>query len=216
MNPCFASDRRAIIFSHDKTFWTEKFANERSDISHVSVVPPVIDFYKTPYTGCEALSVLVIVDHMLEAKHDTEMFIILNLAITRAQFEVMIIVKEKYRNRMEKFIRIPSRLDRILMHAGNQLPVDLTFLKTVEWTKDMTSFVQKLTRIAIQRSDERLLGSILDKVPAFRIPLGRPSLINHSPSNQALSKIQEFLDKDKKCSLKIRSIFFSPQVSGNS
>ena len=45
------------------------------------------------------------------------------------------------------------------MDASNQLPIDLGFLDySTPPSKEVAHFIEKLSRIAVQRSDEKLLG----------------------------------------------------------
>ncbi|XP_075241886.1 uncharacterized protein LOC142336829 isoform X2 [Convolutriloba macropyga] len=58
------------------------------------------------------------------------------------------------------------------MDASNQLPVDFEFLSpTMNWNNEVAMFVEKLVRIAVQRSDEKLLACILRKIPENRVPI---------------------------------------------
>ena len=109
LNPKLSFDRAAIVFTDDFEFWKLKLSQERTDVTKIITVMPDIDFYKTSFTGFEVLSIIIYVDKFLDPNHDQEMFVALNLAITRAQYEVLVLVNNDYKHRVKSFFRPPTR-----------------------------------------------------------------------------------------------------------
>ena len=115
LNTKLSIDRKAIVFTDNVDFWASKLKNERSDITKTIAVLPVIDFYNISFTGFEALSVVIYVDKLLATKYDDEMLVTLNLAITRAQYEVMVLVRHDLKKRVKEFFRPPTRLELLFV-----------------------------------------------------------------------------------------------------
>ena len=165
LNPIFSTDRRAIVFSEHEQAW--KDALEKENLSTVSIVSPRSNFYSVPFTGCEALSVVVIIEDLPNEIHDKRAFGVINLAITRAQYEVCVFCHSDVFQRVEKFLTGSGRKwSLILLDVVNVLNVDLGFLPPYKkWDRHTCELVEKLLQFAVQQANVNLFNSMLDTFP---------------------------------------------------
>ena len=162
---CFASNRRALVFSDKPEVWERRFESE--SLVKLTIVSPRTNFKSAPYTGCEAWSIIIIVDDMPHEIHDKRTFGVLNLAITRAQYEVCIFAADIVYKRIENFLeQNECYWENILIDAANHIPIDLSFLKPfVQWDKKTQDFVAKLFQIAMINSNVKLFEKLLNLYP---------------------------------------------------
>ncbi|XP_063718040.1 uncharacterized protein LOC134845113 [Symsagittifera roscoffensis] len=99
--------------------------------------------------------------------HDKRTFGVLNLAITRAQYEVCIFAADIVYKRIENFLeQNECYWENILIDAANHIPIDLSFLKPfVQWDKKTQDFVAKLFQIAMINSNVKLFEKLLNLYP---------------------------------------------------
>ena len=161
----FRDDRRVIIFSESELNWSDHFSKE--NLTKVTVVSTATNFFSAPFTGCEAWSVVIIIDNLPHSIHDSRTFPVINLAITRAQYEVCIFAHTRVFERVQSFIRdFSSDSDDIFLDAANQVDVDLSFLGSYQcWDKRSHEIVQKLFQLSVQTSNVNLFSKLVDLYP---------------------------------------------------
>ncbi|XP_063716517.1 uncharacterized protein LOC134843983 isoform X4 [Symsagittifera roscoffensis] len=162
---CYGSNRRALVFSDKPEVWKERFESE--PLVKLTIVSPRTNFTSAPYTGCEAWSVIIIVDDLPHEIHDKRTFGVLNLAITRAQYEVCIFAADSVYKRIENFLEENECYwENILIDAANHTQIDLSFLQPCsKWDKKTRDFVVKLFQISIMNSNTTLFEKLLDLYP---------------------------------------------------
>ena len=190
---CFASNRRALVFSDKPEVWKKRFESE--SLNKITIVSPHTNFNSAPYTGCEAWSIIIIVDDLPHEVHDKKSFGVLNLAITRAQYEVCIFAADIVYSRIESFLeKNECCWENILIDAANHIPIDLSFLKPhCQWDKKTEDFVAKLFQIAMTNSNVKLFEKLLDLYPGEDgkkdLPIQKIFSAFDSPKTDAFVKV---------------------------
>ena len=161
----FASDRRALVFSDTPELWQKRLAKE--SLVKTTVVSPQTNFKTAPYTGCEAWSVIIVIDVLPDEARDKTFFGVLNLAITRAQYEVCIFATKFVYKRIQNFLEENEvYMGNLLIDAANHITIDLSFLEPYEkWDEKTKQFVVKMLQVSMANSNKELFETLLDLFP---------------------------------------------------
>ena len=160
----FASDRRALVFSDTPERWQRRLAKE--SLVKITVVSPQTNFKTAPYTGCEAWSVIIVIDDLPDKACDKTTFGVLNLAITRAQYEVCIFATKAVYKRIQNFLEENEvYMGNLLLDAANHITIDLSFLKNKKWDEKTKNFVGKMFQISMANCNKELFKTLLDLFP---------------------------------------------------
>ena len=176
----FDHDRITVIFTDtgNDIDWNQRLSQNRHKIGKLFVVNDKMGFYELPFTGIERNSVLVIIDFCTwdDEEKIQQCSKLYNLAASRAQFELGILVRDSQALKLDTFLRNCEQtpFDEIVTSARLGLPLELE--KVLPADPNFSRLVERsntLLQIAVERENEDLARTIVNKIGSENIDLGQ-------------------------------------------
>ena len=200
----FDHDRITVIFTDtgNETDWNTRLSENRSKIGKIFVVNDRMGFYELPFTGIEKSSVLVIIDF---CTYDGDEKIqqcsnLYNLAASRAQFELGILVRDSQVRKLDTFLRNCEQtpFDEIVFSARLGLPLELE--KVLLEDQNPNSVVKRanvLFQIAVERENKDLARVIVEKIGSKNIDMTQLFICLDVPKTELfLAVLKDLLGSD--------------------
>ena len=202
----FDHDRITVIFTDtgNETDWNTRLSENRSKIGKIFVVNDRMGFYELPFTGIEKSSVLVIIDFCTwdDDEKIQQCSKLYNLAASRAQFELGILVRDSQALKLDTFLRNCEQtpFDEIVSSARLGLPLELEkVLLEDQNTNSVLERANLLFQIAVQRENKDLAQVIVEKIGSKNIDLVQFFICLDVPKTERfLTVLQSILGSDIK------------------
>ena len=154
LNRKYSASRMVLVFApnNEKEIWSRLLSDQNRlwRYSDIYIVDPNMDYYQMPFAGCEAWSVVTIIDV------DCSSFNVLsaiNLAISRAQYEVVLCVREEYRKSLDNFLELKA----------------CSYLSRMETLSTVKTFTRAEIEVVPDDQMELLIGGVvnLERLPGL-------------------------------------------------
>ena len=200
----FDHDRITVVFTDtgNETDWNTRLSENRSKIGKIFVVNDRMGFYELPFTGIEKSSVLVIIDFCTwdDDEKIQQCSKLYNLAASRAQFELGILVRDSQAVKLDTFLRNCEQtpFDEIVSSARLGLPLELeNVLLEDQNPNSVVKRANVLFQIAVQRENKDLARVIVKKIGSKNIDMAQFFMCLDVPKTESfLAVLKDLLGSD--------------------